>query len=110
METERVAALGAPGGGFWGATVVCMESRRCAKPGANNPPSGVSSGLLIAVAGSQMRTICLPGDIWQCFEMLFAVLTGWGRFLLASSGQRPEMLLNPATEHGTAHSPKCPEC
>lgn len=60
--------------------------------------------------GSQMRTICPPGDIWQCFEMLFAVLTGWGRFLLASSGQRPEMLLNPATEHGTAHSPKCPEC
>lgn len=109
METERVAALGAPGGGFWGATIVCMESQCCAKPGANNPPSGVS-GLLIAVAGSQMRTICPPGDIWQCFEMLFAVLTGWGRFLLASSGQRPEMLLNPTTEHGTAHSPKCPEC
>lgn len=66
METERVAALGAPGGGFWGATIVCMESRCCAKPGANNPPSGVS-GLLVPKCGRFVPQ-GISGNVLRCFS------------------------------------------
>lgn len=42
-----------------------------------------------------------PGDIWQCLESFWVVITGWG-VLLASDGWRPVILLNILTMHRTA--------
>lgn len=60
------------------------------------------SSLTTAVGLSQWQQFGPSWNVWPCLEAFWVITTGW--ILLASSGQRPEMLLNilQCTENATA--------
>lgn len=53
----------------------------------------VSNSMVITWWFSRGRHFCPLGNSWQCMETLLIVMI-WGGVLLASSGQRPRMLLH----------------
>lgn len=94
FQTEKFWGKGHKAKITWTLQTSRAEVPRGAKEGEGNqqqrPRGKVAEPRAMAV---NLKWTCLPGDIWQCWETFLAVTTAGVGVLLASSAQRPGMLL-----------------